>query len=543
MDRSDLLDQGRRRFEERAWTEAWDLLAASDRSTPLGSDDLERLAMAAYLTGRDAESTEAWSRAHQAWLQRGDPGRAVRCAFWLGFSLIQRGEVARGGGWLARAGHLVDEYRLDSVEQGYLLLPEGLMAIDAGELDAALGHFDQVGNLARQFGDADLSALGTIGRGETLLRLGRRADGMRELDRAMVSVTAGETSPVVAGLVYCAVIDACQKVFDLRRAHEWTTALDIWCDGQPGLVLYRGQCLVHRAQIFQLRGAWEQAIGEAQRARKWLGDPPHPAIGMAHYQLGELHRLRGRFDAAETAYRAAHADGHEPYPGLALLRLAEDRLEAAGAAIELALQAAQDQVNRTRLLPAYIEIMLATNRDAEARTATDELIEQARTAGTKPLSALAAQARGAVLLADDVPLAALDFLHDALRAWQEMDAPYEAALVRVLLADAYRRLDDHDRAEMEREAARHVFVELGAEPALARLEESHGRGVAQPVTKRELEVLRLVARGQTNREIAHALSISEKTVERHLSNIFTKLGVPNRASATAYAYDHDLVPH
>lgn len=546
MESTELLESGRVAFDQRVWSDAYDHLDEADRAAPLEPDDLERLATAAYLTGHDHEATAAWTRAHQAWLQRGDQRRAVRSAFWLGFGLVQRGEMAQGGGWLSRASGLVDQHHLDSVERGYLLLPEGLMAIGAGDADAALERFDEARDLAGRFADPDLSALCAIGRGEALLRLGRTQEGMRHLDEAMVSVTAGETSPVVAGIVYCAVIDSCQKVYDLRRAREWTKALDRWCEGQPGLVLYRGQCLVHRAQILQVHGEWAAAVADAELARDRLADPPHPGIGMAHYQLGELHRLRGDLAAAEDAYRQAHACGRDPQPGMAMLRLAEGQPDAAATWIQTALEGASDKVTRAQLLPAYAEIMLAADRTADARAAVAELDELAGAAGNGLLAAVAAQARGAVLVAEGEPEAATGPLRDALQAWQALEAPYEAAQVRLLLAAACQAIDDHDRAALECDAAREVFEELGAVPALARLEQvaaaaPTGAASTAPITGRQLEVLRLVAAGLTNREIAGELFISEKTVERHLANIFTKLGVTNRAAATAHAYDHGFL--
>lgn len=539
---TELLERGRHAFGERVWPDAYEHLTAADRASALAPEDLERLATAAYLTGRDAESTDIWTRAHRCRLERGEHREAVRCAFWLGFGLMQRGETAQGGGWLARAASLVEQNELDCVERGYLLLPQALMAMGAGETGVALERCDEAHSVARRFDDPDLSALGTIGRGEALLRLGRTGEGMRLFDEAMVSVTAGETSPTVAGIVYCAVIEACQHVSDLRRAREWTAALDRWCDGQPGLVPYRGQCLVHRAQVLQVGGQWAAALAEAERARSRLADPPHPAIGMAHYQVGELHRLRGEFDAAEDAYREAHAYGREPQPGLALLRLAEGRPDAATTAIDAALEEARDQMARAQLLPAYAEIMLAAGRGDDAQAAAEELDALAGDGGATVHGAVAAQTRGAVLLAASDPAAALEPLRQALHSWQDLDAPYEAAQARVLLAAACRAVDDHDRAQMECDAARRVFEDLGAAPALARLDEMVSDAPRTlPVTARENEVLRLVADGRTNREIAEALVISEKTVERHLANIFTKIGVSNRAAATAFAYDHGLL--
>lgn len=457
---------------------------------------------------------------------------------------MQRGETAQGSGWLARAGTLVAQHGLDGAAQGYLLLPEGLMALGNGDLEGALDRFSEASERAQRFGDADLAALGAIGRGDALLRSGRVPAGMRRFDEAMVSVTAGETSPVVSGVVYCAVVDACQQTFDVRRAREWTAALERWCAGQPDLVPYRGQCLVHRAQILQVGGAWWEAMSEARRACERLAKPPHPTIGMAHYELGELHRLRGELTDADAAYRRAHAAGRQPHPGLALLRLAEGRTDAAVVAIERALDEANDPVERTRLLPAAVEIMLAAERTVDARRAVDELAELAGPAATGMLDAIAGQARGAVLLAEGEPRSALEELHAACRAWHDIEVPYEVARTRVLIATACRAVGDTETADLEFDAARLAFERLGAAPALAHLDELVRPSPAErtlPVTARELEVLRQVAAGRTNREIAEELSISVRTVERHLGNIFTKLDVPNRAAATADAYARGLV--
>ena len=553
MDATDLVVRGREAFDRGDWHAAREHLLRADTAAPLEPPDLELWATAAYLTGRDAESTNTWTRAYQAWHERGELRSAVHAAFWLGFGLVQRGEMAQGGGWLARARRVVEEHGLEGAECGYLLVPQGLMAMGDGQPEAALERFGEADSLARRFGDRDLWTLGLLGQGQALMQLGRTSEGLRLWDESMVAVTAGETSPVVSGLVYCAVIDGCQQVFDLQRAREWTAALTDWCDRQPGLVPYRGQCLVHRAQVMQILGDWAEAIAEAERARDRLSDPPHPALGMAHYQLGELHRLRGEYEEAQDAYRQAHACGRDPQPGLALLRLAEGRVETAASAIDAALDAAgNDAILRAQLLPAYSEIMLAAERPTDAEAAAEALDHLASGAGSTMLRAIADQTRGAVRLAGGDAKAALGPLREALDAWRELDAPYELARVRVLVAAACRELDDRERAELECDAARRVFDALGASPALARLEELLGQptdrtrssavgGRGATITDRELEVLRLVAAGHTNKSIAAELAISEKTVERHLGNIFTKLDVSNRAAATAHAYDHGLL--
>jgi ATP/maltotriose-dependent transcriptional regulator MalT len=545
MSRDDILAQGRESFVRQAWGDAHAQLSAADEATPLGLDDLERLALAAFLIGKDAESVELWARAHHEALRLDDAARAARSAFRAGFQHLGAGEIAQGLGWLARAARVLDDRQLDCAERGYLLVPPAVRATDEGDYATAYTMFNKAAEIAARFRNAELATMAQYGRGRALIGSGRTADGIALIDEAMVGITSGVVSPALVGALYCNAIEVWRGLFDLRRAQEWTAALSRWCESQPDLVPFRGQCLVYRAEIMQLHGAWPDAMEETLRACERLSDPPgHPAAGSAFYQQAELHRLRGDVVKAEEAYRQASQLGRTPQPGLARLRLAQGQVEAAGAAMRRAMDEKQDDATRATMLLAYVDVLLAANDVASARAAADELAAIAGRSEAPYLAAVSAQATGAVLIGERDARAALGKLRLAWTAWRQLDAPYDAARVRVLLGLAHRALADEDGAEMEFDAARSVFQQLGATTDLVRIEElsrSQGPPSQSGLTTRELQILTLVATGKTNRAIATELVISEKTVARHVSNIFDKLGVSSRAAATAYAYEHKLV--
>jgi len=542
--RAQALEQGRESFRNQVWGAAFSQLLAAGREAPLEPGDLVLLAQAALLTGREAEGTDLLSRAHQAFANRGDAQPAARCAFWLGFTLLLRGEFAQAGGWLSRATRMLDG-QPDCVENGYLLLPTGYRLFHSGDPVTAQGIFVQAAAFGERFDDKDLVTLGLQGQGRALIRQGEIARGVALLDEAMVAVTAGECSPLNAGGVYCSVLEACGEIFDLQRAQEWTTALERWCASQPDLVPYRGHCLVRRAELLQLHGTWEDALDWARRAAEWLSSPtPKPGVGSAFYQVAEIHRLRGRFDDSEEAYRQASQWSRTPGPGLAQLRLAQGRVEAAYAVIRRMAEEVREPGPRARVLEAYVEIALAAKDIAAARSAAAELSLIAARLDIPFLRALSSRNSGAVLLAEGNAQEAVAELRQSYRLWCELEVPYEAARVRLLMALASRALGDEDDALQELTAARQTFQRLGARVDLSHVEALLSRGggkAAGPLTEREVQVLKLVAAGMTNRGIAGKLKISEKTVARHLSNIFTKLDLSTRTGAAAYAYEHNLV--
>jgi DNA-binding CsgD family transcriptional regulator len=542
----DELERGRKAYASRAWIDAYDSLSRVDLDDPLGPEDLELLARAAYMIGRDEDYVRGLERAHHAYLRAGDAPSAARCAFWIGHNLIVRGEASPALGWFGRAERLLERAGRDCRERGYVLIAALLRHIMSGDPASAYMTAAEILEIGERFADPDLVALGLMEQGHALVRQGKTAEGARLVDETMVAVTTGELSPLVAGIVYCNTIAFCRDAYELRRAREWTAALTRWCDHQPDMVAHKGLCLVHRAEIMQLGGAWQAALEEVGRVAEQFTDGVLNQRALAHaaYREGELRRLRGEFDAAEAAYREASLLGREPQPGLALMLLSTGNMAAAAAAIRRALSETTAPLLRVALLPAYVEIMLHLERVEEAASACRELEAIAHRQQSEAIAAMSAQARGSVCLAEGDLNAALVALRQARQAWDELQAPYEVARTRELFALACLSVGDEETAALENEAALTAFRNLGAPEDVRRLEArtaDASRTSRYGLTSRELEVLRLVAAGRSNREIAAALVISEHTARRHLQNIFRKLDVSSRAAATAHAVQHQLV--
>jgi DNA-binding CsgD family transcriptional regulator len=505
----------------------------------------ERAAIRAYLLGADDECAKHWEAAHRAALDAGNPAESARYAFWLGLILMLRGETARAGGWFIRAEDLIAQAGAECSASGYVLIPRALAALDgdpAGAHDTAV----RATEIGVRCGDADLRAFGTLAHGQALIAMGESASGVTRLDHVMVSVTADELSPITTGIVYCAVILECMDLYDLGRASEWTSALGAWCDSRPDMVPFRGQCLVHRSQLQQAVGDWSAAVASALSACVRLADPPHPAVGLAYYQKGELGRLLGDFEEAEHNYLLAARHGHDPMPGLALLQLARGSVDAAVVAVQRVLHERSGSAPRPVVLAAAVEISRAAGDVASAREAADELAAIAEKSTSTALQATAAQAAGSVLLlAGEVP-AALAELRTAARTWQSLRMPYDAARTSVLLGLACAALGDRTSAELQFRSAKDVFAELGAVPDMERVSTLsaglvRGSTATGVLSDRERQVLTLLVAGRTNREIAEELVVSPHTVARHVEHIYAKFGVSNRTAATRYAYEHHLV--
>jgi DNA-binding NarL/FixJ family response regulator len=546
MDVTTELDLGRQAHARQAWADASACLAAADAVAPLAPGDLELAAEAADLAGRGGDAVHLLRRAHLAYAGDGVVGPALRSAYWLCKGLAWSGDFAQAEAWLARA-HRVAEAEPGCIERGYLLMLEAERASRTGRRGELLAMTEALAALvgaATAGADRDLAAVAAMTLGTTLIAAGRVAEGLPQLDEAMVAVTGGELSGRATGLVYCVVIGACHELHELRRAREWSNALTAWCEAQPEFTgAYRGLCRVHRVTLLQLGGVWPDAEREARLACEQLtAGYGEMVAGAAFSELGELCRLAGRFAEAEAAYRDAVSRGWQPQPGMALLRLAQGRPDAASGAIRRALTESAEALPRAQLLPAAVEVLLAAGDQAAAAAAAAELATVADHYDTTALHARAAYAAAAVALAAGDPEEALVRLRTACRLWRDLDVPYEAARSQVLIAQACRALGDEDSAAVELDAARAVFAKLGAAPDVARVDALAGdTSPGSVLSPRELEVIRLLATGSSNRAIAAELVLSEKTVARHVSNIFTKLGVGSRTAAAAWAFEQHLV--
>lgn len=537
----DELADARDAYERREWVAAYAALSDADPST-LTADDFTRLATTAFLLGRRNDAVQALQRAYQAHLDVGAPLAAARCGSELAMVLVAGGEMAVGSGWIGRCQRLLEDVSDDVVERGHVLMPVMLRHVFSDEYEEAFSTAVTVIDYGRRFADDELVANGLNAQGRMLLYSGQVREGLALLDEAMAGLATGHVSPILAGEVYCSLIEACQEVSDYGRAAEWTAALSTWIDTQPGLVMFTGQRAVHRGQILRMRGAFPEAVQELEGAmeRYVVADTPAPA-GMAMDECGGIHRMLGDLDAAETCFEKSIDFGHEPQPGLALLWLARGRDAAAAGAVRRLLAEPRDPVHRSQLLPGAVEVLLAVDDVGAAADVAGELLGLAEQFGSAALLAMALYAQGSALLAGGDDAAAVLELRRALRVWQSVMAPYEIARCRVLIGRALRHLGDVDSASGELAAARRTFRELGATPAeqeVARLlSPAHPAGL----TDREVEVLRLVATGRSNPEIAAALVLSDKTVARHLSNIFAKLGVTSRTAAAAFAFEHRML--
>ena len=528
---TDNVTQARQAYAARDWATAaahFDIVAAER----LTADDLAAYADAVWWLGRIDDNLRLGAASYDAFLAESRSAEAALSATVLGIFHMARGDEPQAAGWLGRAGRLADDIP-ESAAHGYLVnftvVEASLMA---GQPAAALDAARRVQDIGRRIGAPDLVAVGLNGEGRALIRSGHVVDGLAVLDEAMVTVLDGRLAPFISGTLYCHTIAACHEVADLSRMSRWTDLAERWLSTFPAAVFFAGLCGVHRAQILLLRGEWAEAEQRALRIVRDLEGNRIDYAAEAWYLVAETRRLRGEPSSID-AYDEAHARGRDPQPGRALLRLQEGDSAGAAASMRTAVAAAgTDPLRRAPLCAAAVEIAIAAGHLDDAAVAASELAATAATYSTSGLEAMAAGARGAVLLAEDRAEEALPVLRDACRRWHELGAAYDAASTCVRLAAAYRALGDEASAAAEFSRAEATFEQLGAHrPA---------RELPGGLTRRECEVLALVADGRSNREIGEKLFISDRTVARHLTNIFHKIGTTSRTQAARYAIDHGL---
>ena len=539
MDIVDELIQGREAYRRHEWRAARDRLSAPDLDT-LDPADLHALATAAYLVGDVETCVQAWQRSFQVHHDDGDHLAAAQDASWLTFALVRVGNEAAAKGWQARAARLLESESDDVPELGFLQMNQMFEQVFSGHFEEAFQLAINVAESGRRHRQPDLIAVGLMCQGRLTMYSGRVPEALTLLDEALALVAAGEVTPIIAGTAYCTMVDACQEIDDYRRMTDWTRMLTNWCEQQPDLVAFTGQCAVHRAQIMRVHGAWPDALEELELAQARYEAQDLGEVGVVHYERGEVLRLQGELDGAAAAYDAADNHGHDPQPGLTLLWLSQGRVDAAVAVVRRLLDEVLDPVHRSRLLSAATEVLIAGGDLDGASAAADELDQIATSFGLVALSASAAYARGSVALARSEPAEAVPQLRLAWRTWLDLGARYHAAWARTRIGQAFRAMGDEDSARAELVVAGRTFDDIGAVPARGEVERILGGGRPDGLTARELEVLRLVAAGRTNPQIAAELFLSEKTVARHLSNIFGKTNVTSRTAAAAYAFQHQL---
>jgi DNA-binding CsgD family transcriptional regulator len=552
---SDLLKVARKAAADLRWLDAYEALSEFDRGSGLAVEDLEVLATAAFLCGLRHECRQARLRAYQLYLHRGDARKAARCASWIGLEALDPGEIAEATGclpvslstcsaWAAQASALLDQ-EPEGAEHGYALVPVAYerLAMADDPRGAAEGAA-RAAALGRTFGDADLLAMAGAIQGRALVRSARLAEGMALMDESVALAVAGEVTPTVAGIALTAAVDTGGEAFDLARCDDWTRSLARWCERQEGMMAFRSRSLVAQAASERRHGRWEAALDIAEQAcEPRIAELDPAAAAAAHYEQGEVLRLHGEHVESAAAYRRAGALARDPQPGMALLRLAEGDTAGALQALQRALGEARSDGQRARLLPAQVETLLAAGDRSAAADAARALEHLARTYTTPAVEATARQASAAVRLAEDDASAALACARQAHRVWRHFGMPYEEAQARLLIAICCRKLGDDATAALEHEAACETLAMLGARPALDHARNQFGPPAATShgLTRREGEVLALLATGLTNRAIAGRLHVTTRTVDTHVGRILTKLGVPTRAAATAFAHRHGLV--
>ncbi len=538
MEESDQsLTAGRAAYARGDWQVAYQQLEEARTRSELLPGDLGLLGSAAWWVGRVRQSLEICEEVHHRLLDGGDPVGAASKALDVGLVWFIRGDLVVASGWVNRARRILQDLP-EGLEHGYLVYLEAALTLDVRDLVPAREAAVRLQELGRRLHSPALTSFSLVLSGLADVRSGRTAAGFAQLDEAMLPVLAGHLPPEWAGEIYCIVIHACYDVNDLHRMRAWTHATEQWCEQFSGDVVYSGICRIHRLQLSSVAGDWAAAEHAIERSGTELVGRNNWVAGEAFYQLGELRRLRGDLPGARAAYTRARDLGTEPQPGESLLRHATGEHDAAWSGVSAAL-AGRDRLAAARLLQAAVDIALTRGLREDADRLCRQLEDTAVIYDTAGLRAWAGQARAAVLIAQSRYAEAMPLLQAAGREYRAMHARYEIARIHELLAQAHRGMDQPAAAASDAATALTIYRDLGALPDVHRLDGGRPPG---GLTQREAEVLALVAAGASNKTAAEALFISQKTVGRHLANIFAKIGTSSRTAAAAWAHDHGVLP-
>ena len=519
------------------WRSAYDGFGRAHDSAELNTDDLSSYGMAAWRLGYGRESIQLCEQAFNRLLAEGDQQYAAMKAVEVALQWFNGGDLTITRVWLNRARRLLEKFPEDQTI-AYLLYVDSLLSIYEGRYDAGAQRAEELQEFTSRLNSPGLTALGLTASGLAKIPFARTDEAFADLDEAMMPVLADQVPVDWAGDIYCAVIHECFRLGDLNRMKTWTDAMEKWCQGPDVSASWYGTtCEIHKYQLLSATNDYQELEERLVTALASIEDFHAPTAGEGHYELGDLRRRRGDIEGARAAFARARALGWDPQPGEALLRCQVGENEGAWNDLRMRMDAEDDAVGRIRLLPAAVEIALAGDRVDEADRYCAELEDGAEKFDSPGFRAWARHARGAVLVSQDRAAEALPVLQDALRRYRTTQRRHELAQVYQWMAQAHRATGDTVSAAADTANAESIYQQLGAPRSGATADEPPGG-----LTRREAEVLACIAAGASNREVAKQLFISDKTVGRHLANIFIKLGVSSRTAAAAWAHENGLRP-
>jgi DNA-binding NarL/FixJ family response regulator len=534
---ADELVAARNAYSRGDWRSAYDHYGCAGTTEHLNTDDLSSFGMAAWRLGYGRESIRLSEEAFNRLVAENNTRTAAMKAADVALQWLNGGDQTITRVWVNRARRLLESSPEDEAF-AYLLYVDSQLSVIDGQYDAGVQRALELEEFVSQRNSPGLTALCLTASGLSKLPFARTSEALADLDEAMMPVLAGQVPVDWASDIYCAVIHECYRLGDLSRMKTWTNAMDKWREGPEVAASWYGTtCEIHKWQLLSATADYRELEQRLVNALNAIEDFHAPTAGEGHYELGDIRRRMGDIDGAREAFAKARELGFDPLPGEALLRCQLGEDAAASSDLRMRMDAEHDEITRIRLLPAAIEIALARDRIDEADQYCCELEEGAERYDSPGFRAWALHARGAVLVKKDAPAEALPILQDALRRYRSTQRRYEMAQVCEWMARARQATGDSAGAASDAATAESMYRELGARSTLTKNAELPGG-----LTKREVEVLALITAGASNRDVAKQLFISEKTVGRHLANIFVKLDVPSRTAAAAWAHENRVLP-